>query len=134
MDDRSTDIVGSEEENDDGSVEEEEEPEEEQEKDQISNIFGEKGEVEDEKPDYDPCRPLRQKVGHDLKELYMNEVKQFLDKGKSQSYALIVTPVNRGGIPCYDLDYDYPLLLYSDCYGCSIFKEPVSNFSSNFPN
>ena len=62
MDDRSTDIVGSEEENDDGSVEEEEEPEEEQEKDQISNIFRERGEVEDDKPDYDPWRPLRQKV------------------------------------------------------------------------
>ena len=70
-------------ENDDDSVEEEEEPEEEQEKDGISNIFGEKGEVED---DYDPWRPLRQKVGHDLKELYMNEVQQFLDKGKFQSY------------------------------------------------
>ena len=91
MDDRSKDIFGPVEENYNDSVGEEEEPEEEQEKDQISNIFGEKGEVEDEKPDYDPCRPLRQKVGHDLKELYMNEVKQFLDKGKSQSYALIVT-------------------------------------------
>ena len=87
MDDRSTDIFGPVGENDDDSVEKEEEPEEEQEKDQISNIFEEKGEVEDGKPDYDLWRPLRQKVGHDLKELYMNEVQQFLDKGKSQSYA-----------------------------------------------
>ena len=87
MDDRSSDIFGPVEENDDDHVEKEEEPEGEQDKDQISYIFGEKGEVEDDKPDYDPWRPLRQKVGHDLKELYMNEVQQFLDKGKSQSYA-----------------------------------------------
>ena len=26
-------------------------------------------------------------MGHDLKELYMNEVQQFLDRGKSQTYA-----------------------------------------------
>ena len=87
MDDRSTDIFGPVGENDDDSVEKEEEPKEEQEKDQITNIFEEKGEVEDDKPNYDPWRPLRQKEGHDLKELYMNEVQQFLDKGKSQSYA-----------------------------------------------
>ena len=67
MDDRSTDIFGPVGESDDDSVEEEGEPEEEQEKDRISNMFGEKGEVEDDKPDYDPWRPLRQKVGHDLK-------------------------------------------------------------------
>ena len=47
MDDRSRDIFGPVEENDD-SVEEEEEAEEEKEKDQISSIFEEKGEVEDE--------------------------------------------------------------------------------------
>ena len=64
-----------------------EEPEEEQEKDGISSIFKVKGEVEDDKPDDDPWRPLRQKVGHDLKELYMNEVQQFLDRGKFQGYA-----------------------------------------------
>ena len=52
-------------ENSDDSVEEEEEPEEEQEKYEISSIFEEKGEVEDDKPDYDPWLPLRQKVGHD---------------------------------------------------------------------
>ena len=56
MDDRSTDIFGPVGENDDDSVEKEEEPEEEQEKDQISNIFQEKGEVEDDKTDYDPWR------------------------------------------------------------------------------
>ena len=87
MDDRSTDIFGPVEENSDDSIEEEEEPEEEQEKDEISSIFEEEGEVENDKPDYDPWRPLRQKVGHDLKELYMNEVQQFLDRGKSQTYA-----------------------------------------------
>ena len=61
-----------------GAVEEEE-PEEEQEKDQISSIFEEEGEVEEDKPDYDPWCPLRQKVGQDLKELYWNKVQQFLD-------------------------------------------------------
>ena len=65
MDDRSTDIFGPVEGNSDDSEEEgeEEEPEEEQEKDQISSIFEEEGEVEEDKPDYDPWRPLRQKVG-----------------------------------------------------------------------
>ena len=87
MDDRSTDIFGPVKENSDDNVEEEEEPEEEQEKDEISSIFEEKGEVEDEKPDYDLWLPLRQKVGHGLKELYMKEVQQFLDREKSQTYA-----------------------------------------------
>ena len=89
MDDRSTDIFGPVKGNSDDSEEEEEEeePEEEQEKDQISSIFEEEGEVEEDKPDYDPWRPLRQKVGQDLKELYWNKVQQFLDRGKSQTYA-----------------------------------------------
>ena len=87
MDERSTDIFGPVEGNSDDSEEEkeEEEPEEEQEKDQISSIFEEEGEVEEDKPDYDPWRPLRQKVGQDLKELYWNKVQQFLDRGKSQN-------------------------------------------------
>ena len=103
MDDRSTDIFGPVEENSDDSVEEEEEeePEEEQEKDQISSIFEEVGEAEEDKPDDDPWRPLRQKVGHDLKDLYWNEVQQFLDRGKSQTYAEnaafnVLLPVSRG--------------------------------------
>ena len=77
------------EENSDYSVEEEEEeqPQEEQGKDDISTIFEKKGEVENDKPDYDPWRPLHQKVGQDFKELYWNEVQQFLDRGKSQTYA-----------------------------------------------
>ena len=33
-----------------------------------------------------PWSPLRQKVGEDLKEPYLKEVQQFLDKGKSQEY------------------------------------------------
>ena len=85
MDYRSTDVFGPVEENSDDSVEKE--PQEEQEKDEISSIFEEEGEVEDDKPDFDPWRPLRQKVGHDLKERYMNEVQQFLKWGKSQTYA-----------------------------------------------
>ena len=53
MDDRLTDIFGPVEENSDDSVEEEEEPKEEQEKDEISSIFEEEGEVDDDKPNYD---------------------------------------------------------------------------------
>ena len=52
MDDRSTDIFGPVEENSDERVEEE--PEEEQEKDELSSIFEEEGEVEDDKPECDP--------------------------------------------------------------------------------
>ena len=87
MDDRSTDIFGLVEENSYDSVEEEEEPEEQQEKDEVSSILEEKGKVEDDKPDYDPWRPLRQQVEHDLKELYVNKVQQFLERGKSHTYA-----------------------------------------------
>ena len=103
MDDRSTDISGPVEGNSDDSVEEEEEEEleEKQEKDQISSIFEEVGEDEEDKPDDDPWRPLRQKVGHDLKDLHWNEVQQFLDRGKSQTYAEnaafnVLLPVSRG--------------------------------------
>ena len=85
MDDRSTDVFGPVEENSDDSVEEE--PQEEQEKDEISSIFEEEGEVEEDKANHDSWHAWRQQVGHDLKELYMNEAQQFLDKGKSQSYA-----------------------------------------------
>ena len=103
MDDRSTDIFGPVEGNSDdsGEEEEEEEPEEEQEKDEISSIFEEEEEVEEDKPDYDPWRTLRQKVGHDLKDLCCNEVQHFLDRGKSQTYAEnaafnALLPVSRG--------------------------------------
>ena len=105
MDDRSTYIFGSVEGNSDDSEEEEEEeeeePEEKQEKDEISSIFEEEEEVEEDKPDYDPWRTLRQKVGHDLKDVYWNEVQQFLDRGKSQTYAEnaafnALLPVSRG--------------------------------------
>ena len=53
MDDRPTDIFGLVKENS-CSVEEKEEPEEQQEKDEVSNIFEEKGEVEDDNRAYDP--------------------------------------------------------------------------------
>ena len=78
-------MFGPVEENSNDSVEEEEEeeeePEEGQEKDDISSIFEEKREVKNDKPDYDPWRPLRPKVWQDLKELYWKEVQQFLDIG-----------------------------------------------------
>ena len=68
MDDCSTDIVGSVEENSDDNVEDKEEPEKDK---PISSIFEEKGEVKNHKPDYDPWRPLRQKVENYL---YWNKV------------------------------------------------------------
>ena len=82
MDDPLTDIFGPVEENSYDSVEEKEEPEEQQEKDEVSNIYEEKGEMEDDKPDYDPWRPLRQQVGSDLKELYVNKVPAVPGEGK----------------------------------------------------
>ena len=81
MDDRSTDIFGPVEGSSDDSEVEEEEPEEEQEKDEISSIFEEEEEVKEDEPDYDPWRMLRQKVGHDLKDLYWYEVQQLLYRG-----------------------------------------------------
>jgi len=45
----------------------------------------EEEEADDNEPD--PWSPLCQKVGEDLKETYLKEVQQFLDKGKSQNYA-----------------------------------------------
>ena len=84
MDYRSTDVFGPVEENSGDSVEKE--PQEEQEKDEISSIFEEEGEVEDDKAHHDLWCQLRQQVGHDLKEMYMNEVQQFLERGKSQTY------------------------------------------------
>ena len=84
MDDRSTHIFGPVEENSDDSLEEE--SEEEQEKDEISSIFEEEGEVEEDKANHDSWHALRQQVGHDLKELYINKVQQFLEREKSQTY------------------------------------------------
>ena len=84
MDDRWTDIFGPVKENSDDSVEEE--PQVEQEKDEISSIFEEEGEVEDDKAHHDLWYQLRHRVGHDLKEIYMNEVQQFLERGKSKTY------------------------------------------------
>ena len=41
--------------------------------------------MDDDEPD--PWSLLRQKVGEDLQEPYLKEVRQFLDRGKSQAYA-----------------------------------------------
>ena len=88
----STDIFGSVGENNDENVEEEpeddeeeEEPEEEEEKEEDTSSSEEEEETDDDEPD--PWSPLRQKVGEDIKEPYLKEVQQFLDKGKSQTYA-----------------------------------------------
>ena len=67
-------------------VKEEEEPEEEEEKEENANSSKEEGEADDyDKPD--PWSPLSQKVRQDLKETYLKEVQQFLDRGKFQHYA-----------------------------------------------
>ncbi len=75
---------GSDEENVEEEKPEEEEGEAEEEN---SSSSEEEGEVEDNDSDYDPWDPLRTKVGEDLKESYMEQVKQFLDKGKTEDYA-----------------------------------------------
>ena len=90
MGDHSTDIFGPVEDNSDVKVEEEEEveeeePEEEQEEEEDSSSSEEEEEADDDEPD--PWSPLRQNVGEDLKETYLKELQQFLDKGKSQHYA-----------------------------------------------
>ena len=84
MGNHSTDIFGPVEDNNDENVEEEEEPEEEQEEEEDDSSSEEAEEADDDEPD--PWSPLRQNVGEDLKEPYLKEVQQFLDKGKSQNY------------------------------------------------
>ena len=44
--------------------------------------------MDDDEPD--PWKPLREKVGKGMRESYLKEVQQFLDKGKTQEYAEIV--------------------------------------------
>ena len=89
------DIFGPVEENSDENIEEEveeeeeeeEDPDEEQEeKEDDTSSSEEEGEADDD-DETDPWSPLRQKVGEDLKETYLKEVQQFLDRGKSQHYA-----------------------------------------------
>ena len=67
--------------------EEEEEPEEEQEPEEDTSSTEEEEEEEADDDESDPWRPLRQKVGEDIKEPYLKEVQQFLDRGKAQTYA-----------------------------------------------
>ena len=89
MDDRSTDIFDPMEGNNDDNVEEEEEvkeePEEEQEDKEDSSSSEKEEEADEDEPD--PGSPLRQKAGEDIKETYLKEVQQFLNKGKSRNYA-----------------------------------------------
>ena len=88
----STNIFGPVEENSDENIEEEveeeedEEPEEEEEKEEDTSSSEEEGEANDD-DEPDPWSTLRQNVGEDLKESYLKEVQQFLDRGKSQHYA-----------------------------------------------
>ena len=87
----SRDIFGPVEENNDENLEEEveeedKEPEEEGEKEEETSSSKEEGEADDD-DEPDPWSLLRQNVGEDLKETYLKEVKQFLDRGKSQHYA-----------------------------------------------
>ena len=88
----STNIFGPVEENNDENIEEEEEeeedeePEEEEEKDEDTRSSEEEGEADDN-DEPDPWTPLRQNVGEDLKETYLKEVQQFLDRVKSQHHA-----------------------------------------------
>ena len=56
-------------------------PEEEQEEQEDSSSSEEEEEADNDEPD--PWSLLRQNVGEDLKEPYLKEVQQLLDKGKS---------------------------------------------------
>ena len=88
----STDMFCPVEDNNDENIEEEveeeddEEPEELEENEENTSSSEEEGETEDD-DEPDSWSPLRQNVGKDLKETYVKEVQQFLDKGKSQHYA-----------------------------------------------
>ena len=79
----STDIFGPVEENNDENIEEEveeeeeEEPEEEEEKEDNTSSSEEEGEADDD-DETDPWSPLRQKVGEDLKETYLNRFPKIL--------------------------------------------------------
>ena len=61
------------------------EEESEQEKEEETSSSEKEREIDDDEPD--PWKPLCEKVGEDLKESYLKEVQQFLDKGKTQDYA-----------------------------------------------
>ena len=105
----STDIFGPVEENNDENIEEDEEQEEEEEveeeqeeedPEEEETSSSEEEEEADDDDEPDPWRPLREKVGEDLKETYLKEVQQFLDRGKSQRYAEnaafnVLLPVSR---------------------------------------
>ena len=87
----STDIFGPVEENNDENIEkevegEEEEPKEEEEKEKDTGSSEEEGE-EDDDDEPGSWSPVRQKGGQKLKETYLKEVQQFLNRGKSQHYA-----------------------------------------------
>ena len=57
----------------------EEEPE--QEKEEETSSSEEEQEMDDDEPD--PWKPLREKVGEDMRESYLKEVQQFLDIGEN---------------------------------------------------
>ena len=66
--------------------EEDEEPEEEEEKEGDTSSSEEEGEADDD-DEPDPLSPSCQNVREDLKEAYLKEFQQSLDRGKSQHYA-----------------------------------------------
>ena len=90
-----------------GSLEEEEveevEEEQEEEPEEEETSSSEEEEESDDGDEPDPWSPLRQKVGEDIKETYLKEVQQFLDRGKSQHYAEnaafnVLLPVSRSEV------------------------------------
>ena len=82
----STDIFGPVEENNDENIEDEEQEDDEEVEEQEEEEPEEEEEADDDN-EPDPWHPLRHKVGEDIKETYLREVQQFLDRGKSQHYA-----------------------------------------------
>ena len=93
----STDIFGPVEENNDENIEEEEQEEEEEEEEEVEEeqeeeepeeeetSSSEEEEDVDDDDEPDPWRPLRHKVGEDIKETYLKEVQQLLDRENPKS-------------------------------------------------
>ena len=100
----STDIFGPVEENNDENIEDEEQEEdeeveeeqEEEEPEEEETSSYEEEEEADDGDEPDPWCPLRQKVGEDLKETYLKEVQQFLDRGNPN-----IMPKMPLSTPCY---------------------------------
>ena len=86
MEENNDENIEEEEQEEEEEEEVEEEQEEEEPEEEETSSSEEEEEVDDD-DEPDPWRPLRHKVGEDIKETYLKEVQRILDRGKSQEYA-----------------------------------------------